>query len=481
MKKTITAVEINESDIKLFQGAEKSGSMILTHCEVRPISSNYDEDIAEHLRGMAAFLPSEPKQVLVIMPRRHVILRHMKFPTDDPMEIEDMVGLQLINKLPYPVEDVIYRHEVLGYDLDRNSLVLACVVSKEISRRYCRIIEQAGWEPGKLVLNSQGIARWLGYQESALKVSSHKTTAIINIDRTHSEICFCQNDRLIYSRHLPQGYGHLNAGQAQELEKQIVITLQAYDKERMGPAVGNVLILGLRDEAKILQDILASNDKVQTNILKPVYGIAGLTKIEHMMAEAQRTASLTAGLGFILSRGREPMNLAPIEIKQTRHRKRQKWQAVKTGALLAMTVILGVAIQLTGLTHKRSVLRSVKTMREALSGRLVSAEERIKLVERFDRKDRQVTFIPDLIDELSRLTPDDVIFRTITVDKDGHVNILGYAESNAQVNDMRTQMVRSMSFHDVDLKFATKRTIAKRPLIDFKIASKLGQNEAIEK
>jgi len=65
-----------------------------------------------------------------------------------------------------------------------------------------------------------------------------------------------------------------------------------------------------------------------------------------------------------------------------------------------------------------------------------------------------------VIDQLNRLTPEGIAFRTLSLERDGNLIIQGYAK-----------------FHNVDLKFATKRRVVNMSVMDFKIASQLGGNE----
>jgi len=59
------------------------------------------------------------------------------------------------------------------------------------------------------------------------------------------------------------------------------------------------------------------------------------------------------------------------------------------------------------------------------------------------------------------------------MDKNKRLTIQGYAESHALINDFQVRLIQSAQFHDVDLKFATKRKIANMPVIDFEIVSQL--------
>jgi len=75
------------------------------------------------------------------------------------------------------------------------------------------------------------------------------------------------------------------------------------------------------------------------------------------------------------------------------------------------------------------------------------------------------------------VTPEEISFRALSLDKQGHLVIQGYARSHAGINDFQEELIRSDKFQDVDLRFATKRKIANVPVIDFKIAFQLGESK----
>jgi len=74
---------------------------------------------------------------------------------------------------------------------------------------------------------------------------------------------------------------------------------------------------------------------------------------------------------------------------------------------------------------------------------------------------------------LPSLTPEDISFRTLSLDGQGNLVIQGYAKNNSDISDLQARMIRSPGFEDIDLKFSTKRRLANMPVMDFKIASKL--------
>jgi len=477
MKKIVTTIEITETEIKFLQVQKGRQTFVITFSDVQSIVSSDDENITEHLGRMVALLPIESDEFIFLVPRRFVILRQMTFPSDDYEEIQDMIGLQLINNIPYPIEDIVYQHHRLEKDGKGQSRVLVVIIQKEVSQRYCRILQKAGIRDGKLTLSSFGISEWLAYQEKAHKISHKQATMMINIDLRHCEICFCYNKNLFFSRSVPYGSEYLASGETVELINQITLSLKTYQKEQLGPDLNRILILSAQKEGEVLKECLNRELNVASKVLKPLYGIPGLSSSKDAVVQLEKPYSLTAGLGSVLSNTSSLINLAPVEIHEAKQRREQKHRLVKFICLLLIAAVLSVCGQLIDIHKKRTVLKSLKNEIENLNPQLQVAREKMRFVRSFDQKLKKTNFIPDVIEQLSQLTPEGVSYRVLSLERDGDLIIQGYAKTNADINDLQARLIRSSGFHNVDLKFATKRRVANMSVMDFKIASQLGNSE----
>lgn len=478
MKKVITTIEITDAEIKLLQVEKRRGTRVITFSDVQSVASNADENLADRLRRMVALLPMDSDEFILLVPRRFVILRPMALPSDHYEEIQDMIGLQLINNIPYPVEDVIYGHHRLEGGGKSKSRVLAIIILKEVSQRYCRLLRQAGIKDGKLTLSSFGIQRWLAYQEEAHKAAHSQPTMIINIDTRHCEVCFCHNKNLLFSRSLPFGRECLLAGESNELINQIHLSLDAYQKEQLGPALARILILSARDEGEVLSERLNKEPGIIAKVLNPLYGIAGLSGSKSAALQLQKTCSQAAGLGFILSDTSDLIDLSPVESNEEKQKRGRRQRLVKFFCLLLAGAVLSISGQLVDIHKKQMTLRILTNETIGLKPQLRAAGEKIQFVRSFDQRVKRFHFIPDVIDQLNRLTPEGISLQALSLSKDGHLIISGYAEANAGINDFQARLIQSPGFHDIDLKFATKRKIAGMSVMDFKIASRLGGGEA---
>ena len=125
---------------------------------------------------------------------------------------------------------------------------------------------------------------------------------------------------------------------------------------------------------------------------------------------------------------------------------------------------------------KNSYLQALDSEHDQMAPRILEIEHKKRLVDHFDKKLKDRTFIPDLIEELSRLTPQEISFSAMSLDARSSVTIQGFARDHAAISEFQKRLIRSDYFAQVDLQFATKRVIANRPVMDFKIALRLKQD-----
>ncbi|MBN1869065.1 MAG: PilN domain-containing protein [Candidatus Omnitrophica bacterium] len=476
MKKAITAIEITSTDIKLFQSRMMQGKDVITFCDVYPVNADSDEEVINRLKEMMSSLPDRVHDPFLVVPRRNVILRQVKFPSDDLCEIEDMIGLQLLDKIPYPVEDVIYRHLLLDKDDQGFSRILVAIIQKSVVNRYYRIMHRAGIKEGRLTLSCLGVLGWLNYQKKMRKNLSTEPIALLNIDARNTEICFCSEGKLFFSRNILYGRECLRSRAQEEFIKEIRLSLEAYHKDHLGPCINKVLILSKPSEGAALSTTLEAACGRPVEMADPLDGIFCAVDVKGNPKSLGET-SIIAPAGIMLSDTKHWVNLSPREVHDFRRKKSERRRLAGKCMLLVVAVSLIVCGQVIDIHKKCAYLRSLKDEISRLQPGLEEIARKKQLAASFDRRMNNFRFIPELMDELNHLTPVEVTYRTLSLDQKRNVWIQGYAETHADITEFQARLIQSSCFSDVDLKFATKRTMANKPVMDFKIALQLGHNQ----
>ena len=125
-----------------------------------------------------------------MIPRRLGILRQMTLPASDDIEINKMVGLQIINKVPYSREDIIYDYSIIEkrpaatpkFSLPLCTGILCSGMALLAKREFIR----------KDNAEFRGIIKLAKLPKAKVPSDDKGLTVLINIDASDSEICFCQ-------------------------------------------------------------------------------------------------------------------------------------------------------------------------------------------------------------------------------------------------------------------------------------------------
>ena len=136
-----------------------------------------------------------------------------------------------------------------------------------------------------------------------------------------------------------------------------------------------------------------------------------------------------------------------------------------------MSAFLSVLLQLNDLRDKQLAVESLNAQLREIEPRLDAARKKMEFIRYADRSPDRRHFVFDLIDELGKLTPDGIVFKSLDFEDGGRLMIRGYSRTNSEINDFQSRLIRTPGFHDVDLNFATKRFTGKQSVVDFKLTS----------
>jgi Tfp pilus assembly PilM family ATPase len=476
IKKIITIVEITDAHIKLLQARKARGKPVIKFCDIRLIERCPDEEVEKVWKEMVAALPAVPVELIIIVPRRLVILRQMRLPSRHDEEIRDMVGLQLVNNLPFPVEDVVYQHHILEQGDDGYSRILVTVMNREVSRRYGRLTRAAGVKDGQLTFSSLGILEWSAPREQGKKPASQQSVMVVHVDAKHCEICFCHHQKLFFSRSVPWERENWTPEAASNLVDQLKRSLVSYHQEHLGPPVEKTSILSAdQGVGALLKDLLERELEMPAEVVDPWSRTARSLK-ESPGKPLGDICSMIPALGFLSSNAKNLINLMPGEIQVAEQVRTRRLRTAKFVVLFLAATVFSMSGPFVDVYKKEKFLSQLKTQRELTRPQLTEALKKIRFIQFFDQKFQDGIFIPDLVRELAQVTPDNISFRAVSLDKQGQLIVEGSAQTHADINDFQTGMIQSSYFQDVDLMFATKRRVANMEMVDFKIASRLGDH-----
>jgi len=302
MKKNIsTIIEITDYHIKLLQTQELRGKTWLVTCDIETIDSHTEEYLLKHLKKIAFRHYIQSNKLTLILPRKLVILKQIRIPSANEEEIDKMISLQLINQIPYPIEDVIYDHYILDKEETGYTTIMIVIAHKVVIDRYLELLRKLGIQLNKLTLSSLGITRLYHFLKKPKGFDAKKSLLLINIDTGHSELCFSYNNKLYFSRSIEYGSKDLNPTGAIGFVKEIQLTLHTYQEEGLGIEIESFCILSELNESEILRQEIQKEFNMPCEIISFSEDIVTKKLPRLFNNDEYKKLSLSVGLGFLFS------------------------------------------------------------------------------------------------------------------------------------------------------------------------------------
>lgn len=237
----ITAVSIHGNWVKLLQARRSAaGSVTLLGMKARQARGSDEEALAQALQQLVQSLPEAPREAIGLFSSDAVLTRYLSLPSQDPSELQAMALFQLEGVLPYSIQQCIVSVKPLG-PVGEATRVLAVVAHRPDLERLLRVCQQAGLRLTRVASSTEAIGRWHqacwpeGAQASAGWLAAELTPEGLDLG-------VFSNGSLIYVRHVP----HVT-GETEELTARLQETVDAYEKENVGPKIGRVTVSGRLD------------------------------------------------------------------------------------------------------------------------------------------------------------------------------------------------------------------------------------------
>ena len=445
-----TIVEITESHVRFLQATRGADAVPIVFDQEKELPDSSEEVISEAISQFFSSHRKKRGEIIAVIPRRQVILKHLRFPSTVDEELSGMVKLQAVQSLPYAKEDMVWDYIVLNKESCGFTRVLILAVHRQVIEGYLRIFHRARWDLDKLALSSWGLFYWYFDQIKDFGRSAEDPVVLLNIDRTHSEICFLNKGRLCFSRSIPLGEKDLSGEKNSIFKKQLISTMEIYQKEQMGEMAQTILLVSSLSEVSLLAEELKKEMGIVIETIAPPSWPA------------------LAGLAYCDSK--KIMNFMPEEIKQFKESKKKRNEMVKTLAcflimVVAMSSAFGVHIGKNWLS-----LKQLQAEHSKIKPAVKKIEERKKQL-RF-MKDQMALRIQmaDFLSELFQLTPEGVFLSLLSLNQEGFLLLQGFTQDGGKVNIFQENLLKAAFLKNVTLQYSTKQKSYDTELTHFQIS-----------
>ncbi len=484
----ITTLEITDTHIKLFQSDQAQRGKNITYRHIRKIAGLSDQEISERLTRIFKDKKIDPNQLIFIIPRRYGTLLYLDVPSHHPDEIQKIIGHQIVNKVPYTREDVVHEYLILEKNSSGYSKVLVVVVPKETIDRYLHILTQASIHPKIVTLSSIGLKYWYSNQHRPENEKNLSVELLVSIDFSHSELCFLEKDKLLFSREINFGsqdikgdplsieYYSSSEGINEASRKlgggversgnmdglpgflnQINLTIKSYYKERMGNDIAGILILANSPAATGLVDRIKNDYQIPIAIVNPEHGF-GAKKNDPVPEELMDDSiAIAANLGLLTAPLNQLLNLLPSEVTANRQSTQRKQQWITLGSYSAVICLLLFLIGGLQWFKNKDYVEQLKNKIKDVKPQVSLAEEKIRRFEFIQEKLKNRILMDDFIYEIHKIIPEGITLNVFDYDPKGVLTLEGVSQEGVSVNSFQNNMVNSPLFKEITLDYATKR------------------------
>ncbi len=474
----MTAIEITDTHIKIFHGIFKGRFPVVDLCEVRSIPQKDDAQIIHTLRQIIrAHKKTKLTRVIAAIPRRFAILRTISLPSHSDREIEKMIRLKIAQQIPYPKEDVVLDYQVIRKELSGYSKILVTVVHKDVLTRYLKIFRDSQLHVEYLTLSSVGVANWFFFQEAKIGKREKETTAVINVDSIDTEICFCQEDHLLFARGIPFGAKDLHVDHIENFAEQIGLTIMTYIKEKLGEEIKKVILVSNAEEIILLREKLENEYHISVDIMNPFENVARKGNLNFPLILNQENVSAVVGLGLLMGAKKGLINLVPPDIADSRKNKKHRLEIMKFSLLLFVTVLLSIGALRVNLYERSSYLLLIDREIEDLKPKVRRLQDKYNRMEFIRQRLNPGLTIVDVIYELYGLTPTEVSYNLLQLSDQGQMILQGTSQQSSSINALQSNLINSPLFEEVTVQSVTKRKVFRGELTDFKITCEILRKE----
>lgn len=456
----LTVIEVTDTHVKRLSARAAKAGGVLTTCDVRPLQAHTDDEIVTLLRAMKGLSGKQAGRISVILPRRFVIIKTLRLPTQDEQEVRQMAALQIPQQIPYSIDDVLLETQILRRDTNGYALANIFVVHKEVAERFYRLMEKSGIAAEDMVLSSYAFAGFAG-----------TSGACLEIDTAQTEIAFFSDRKLIYSRVIPYGFRDLNGEFMPELVHQIVVSFKSFRKDHPNENISALRVLSRAPETDSLKNELQKALNITVEGVDVLSGFQMPKSGDMSALQGVKGVSMGCCLGAVRDARIAQPRFVPSRVTARRQDKVKQGQWLRLVTSMAVLLLLIGGVFFIRYQEKNNRLQFVKQKNTELRAGVAEARKQMDLVNFFDKELKERIIVAELIDEIVRLLPPDVSLRSIQLDADGGLSLQGYAQVGTGINTLQENMVKSPFFTGVNLQFATKRRIFNQDLTDFKITS----------
>lgn len=356
---------------------------------------------------------------VLVISRRHALLRELELPAGSPNELVAMVRFQVEREMPLPIDQVRYSY-IETARAEGKVRVQVAAVPRDVLDPAVAALEAAGVKISGAYVSSFGLLSLY---------SKASPAALVEVARGEAEILVTAGGRMELSRTAPLDDGV----RADQIAHEIRRTLQAYSTRGEGREISEILLAGEGSDA------LALAEAVGQALDRPVTPVGPGTL---------ETASAAGVCASLLRNGALPDLLhPPAVVKRLTLTRAHRIAALSAAIMLALFIWsqLALSAKRNELDRKRQELQSLNPRTTAL----VRMQEQTQLANRWFRNRNGWI---DLLTALRQhVNTNSLWILNASFEDPGVIRLQGKARDDSNVTDFVTALKKTGKFATISI------------------------------
>lgn len=482
----ITVLELDDNRLKIVQVKKFNKNKKISKIILEDITSLTDGKISEKIKELSKEFKINSDLFALSIPHNQVIIKNIELPSTNPLEIKDMIELQVGKQTPFAREEIIYGYEILSATDDGYSRIMLVIVRKEIVNRLLNILEGAKIKTEQVSLSSEGLLNW--FLTFCKQKNQKKPCILVDINYAASDFEIIWNNKLIFSRNISLGLSQagsdINEWQSKFI-KQInnsmtAISLYTYQNEIMDEDMDRIIISGAERLTSLLdKDVLKKELNLDVDIISQFNNLPESNDLKKDYKETARDVSFSALLGLVFTYPEHKINLIPHELLIEKGVKERGRDLYFFGIYMVFILATVSSIFLGRIYNKESYLNRLEKEISKTKDKVNKINNMITEIDLIEERTKTKNYSLSLIYEIHRLISPEIHLISFSYDGKNNLVLRGSSNETSAVYKFINTLEKSDYFKDVKTGSISKQKTGNKEMTDFDITCNLEKEEDI--
>ncbi len=476
-------VAIEDENLRLAHLKNSSGIDQVAHIASRDIRGLPEDEIPKIIKTILADFKVKKASTICAIPSSVTTTKNIEIPSVNPEEIKSIINLQAGRHTPFSREEIVIDYLSIGVFQRNYSKILLVIINRSSIKKQINILEAVGLEVDKILLVPEAIS--FLYSHVCAESAAKGPMGIIDISDQETDFSIAFQSKVIACRSIPVGMKLLEEDAQNARNKlldELKSSVESYRSEDIEQMPLSYVLTCDNEIIKELQPQLKDKLQAEVNIVSYLDNLKVSSDIKEKIEELGGGSFLSVVAPMVHAKDCQ-MDFLPEEIKIKKSIEQQGKEVAKCGIFSVVLLICLSLMFISKLHFKSSALNELKRRHAPKRQEVQELEEVFnKTLIIKDYLNSRLTAL-DILDELYRLVPNEIYFKSITLDETGKIILQGTSESMSTVFSLVDPLEDAELFKNVKTTSTTATKERGKDVSAFEMSLRLEgtkENEGLE-